>query len=174
MKNEIWMNEPLARCGSVLYWITRTRVFTSEVYSLVTQPPITLLFTPYYSPFMLVMWLLSMINWKYYIPLYLDYLLITAIYHQQITLASMYYDKRSETAYYTLHRQNDRWILVQLLLLWSTPPLMILERSPNWPTGYTDNLSFHISSKWKTSAGSVHIGPGLSWGCTARCTWRGV
>ena len=33
------------------------------------------------------------------------------------------------------------------LLLCSTSPLMIFERSPNRPTGYADNLSRHVSSK---------------------------
>ena len=43
-----------------------------------------------------------------------------------------------------------------LLLLWLTgPPLMILERSPNWPTSYADNLSLHVSSKGITRSGGV-------------------
>ena len=47
-------------------------------------------------------------------------------------------------------------VVHQPLLLWSTPPLMILERNPNWPTGYADNLFLHVSSKGITLAGSVH------------------
>ena len=35
---------------------------------------------------------------------------------------------------------------------------MIIERSPNRPTGYADNLSLHVSSKLITLAGSS-IGP---------------
>ena len=35
----------------------------------------------------------------------------------------------------------------QLLLLCSTPPLMILGWSLNWPKVYADNLSFHVFSK---------------------------
>ena len=34
-----------------------------------------------------------------------------------------------------------------MLLLCSTSPLMILERSPNWPKVYANNLSLHVSSK---------------------------
>ena len=48
------------------------------------------------------------------------------------------------------------YICKTVLLLCSTPPLMIIERSPNRPTGYAGNLLLHVSSKRITLAGSVH------------------
>ena len=70
--------------------------------------------------------------------------------------------------------QRDLWMkaikgnVYLLLLLCSTPPLLILEGSPNRPTGYADNMSIHVSSKGITLAGSVHR-PRAVMGCTARC-----
>ena len=49
-----------------------------------------------------------------------------------------------------------KFLYNHLLLLLSTPPLMPLESSHNWPTVYADNLSLHVSSRGITLTGSVH------------------
>ena len=38
-------------------------------------------------------------------------------------------------------------VMLGMLLLCSTPPLMIIERRPNRPIGYADDMSLHVSSK---------------------------
>ena len=41
---------------------------------------------------------------------------------------------------------SESWTKV-VVVLCSTPPLMILERSHNWPKVYADSLSLHVSNK---------------------------
>ena len=50
---------------------------------------------------------------------------------------------------------NPTFARSSLLLLCYVQSLMIIERSPNRPTDYADNLSLHVSSKGITLAGSV-------------------
>ena len=48
------------------------------------------------------------------------------------------------------------WVFRANYWLCWTLLLMIIERSPDWPKSYADNMYLHVSSKGITSAGSVH------------------
>ena len=55
-----------------------------------------------------------------------------------------------------------------MLLLFSAPPFMFIEMSPNWPKGYVGILSSTCPAKESLWRG-LFIGPGPPSGCTVQC-----
>ena len=59
----------------------------------------------------------------------------------------------------------NTYLYVYMVVVVSTSPLMIIERSPNRPKGYVDNLSIYPAKESLIISGGLSIGPGPSWGC---------